>query len=72
MQQVIQLVYYQGLKYREAAEALEIPVGTVKSRLHAAVNRLSLLWDETHAKTRDGDPTELNSADHRDEPNWED
>ena len=40
MQQVIQLVYYQGLKYREAADALGIPVGTVKSRLHAAVQRL--------------------------------
>ncbi len=48
MQQVIQLVYYQGLKYREAAEALGIPVGTVKSRIHAAVNRLGLLWDESH------------------------
>lgn len=48
MQQVIHLVYYQGLKYREAAEALGIPVGTVKSRLHAAVNRLGLLWDESH------------------------
>lgn len=48
MQQVVQLVYYQGLKYREAAEALGIPVGTVKSRLHAAVQRLSLRWDDTH------------------------
>ncbi len=48
MQQVIELVYYQGLKYREAAEALGIPVGTVKSRLHAAVQRLGLIWDETH------------------------
>ena len=48
MQQVIQLVYYQGLKYREAADALGIPVGTVKSRLHAAVQRLGLLWEESH------------------------
>ena len=48
MQQVIQLVYYQGLKYREAAECLGIPVGTVKSRLHAAVQRLGLIWDDTH------------------------
>ena len=48
MQQVIQLVYYQGLKYREAAEVLGIPVGTVKSRLHAAVQRLGLHWDESH------------------------
>ncbi|QDT12960.1 RNA polymerase sigma factor [Planctomycetes bacterium K23_9] len=48
MQQVVHLVYYQGLKYREAAEALQIPVGTVKSRLHAAVQRLGQLWGETH------------------------
>ncbi len=48
MQQVINLVYYQGLKYREAADVLGIPVGTVKSRLHAAVQRLGILWDESH------------------------
>jgi RNA polymerase sigma-70 factor (ECF subfamily) len=53
MQQVIQLVYYQGLKYREAADVLGIPVGTVKSRLHAAVQRLGLLWDETHERSED-------------------
>jgi RNA polymerase sigma-70 factor (ECF subfamily) len=40
LKEVLILVYYQGLKYREAAEALEIPVGTVKSRLHAAIRRL--------------------------------
>lgn len=53
MQQVIQLVYYQGLKYREAAEALGIPVGTVKSRLHAAVQRLGLLWEESRQESDD-------------------
>jgi RNA polymerase sigma-70 factor (ECF subfamily) len=53
MQQVIHLVYYQGLKYREAADALGIPVGTVKSRLHAAVQRLGLLWDETRQRNED-------------------
>jgi RNA polymerase sigma-70 factor (ECF subfamily) len=30
----------QGLKYREISEILEIPVGTVKSRMNAAVNHL--------------------------------
>lgn len=40
LRQVILLVYYQGLKYREAAEVLNIPVGTVKSRLHAAIRKL--------------------------------
>jgi RNA polymerase sigma-70 factor (ECF subfamily) len=40
LRQVLLLVYYQGLKYREAAEVLSIPVGTVKSRLHAAIRKL--------------------------------
>lgn len=38
--QVLILVYFQGLKYREAADVLNIPQGTVKSRLHAAVQRV--------------------------------
>ena len=33
---VIELIEFQGLKYREAAETLGIPVGTVKSRMAAA------------------------------------
>jgi len=42
LQQVVQLVYYEGIKYREVAQILQIPVGTVKSRLHTAVKRLAL------------------------------
>jgi RNA polymerase sigma-70 factor (ECF subfamily) len=41
---VIHLVYYQGMKYREVAEVLEIPVGTVKSRLHSAIAKLTDVW----------------------------
>ncbi len=48
MHAVIQLVYYQGMKYREAAEVLEIPVGTVKSRLHAAIARLTDEWSQSN------------------------
>lgn len=44
----VDLVYYQGLKYREAAEVLSIPVGTVKSRLHAAILKLNEAWHQTH------------------------
>lgn len=44
MYSVIHLVYFQGLKYREAAEVLDLPVGTVKSRIHAAINRLGEIW----------------------------
>ena len=48
MHAVIHLVYYQGMKYREAAEVLDIPVGTVKSRIHAAINRLSDVWENSN------------------------
>lgn len=40
LRQVIILAYFQSLKYREIAEILDIPVGTVKSRLHTALNKL--------------------------------
>jgi RNA polymerase sigma-70 factor (ECF subfamily) len=47
LRQVVILAYYQGLKYREIAEILDIPVGTVKSRLHAALCRLQEAWAVT-------------------------
>ena len=47
LRSVITLVYYQGFKYREAAEVLAIPVGTVKSRMHAALQKLTELWHGT-------------------------
>jgi RNA polymerase sigma-70 factor (ECF subfamily) len=50
MRMVIQLVYYQGLKYREAAEIMAVPVGTVKSRLHAAIARLTEYWNESQGE----------------------
>ena len=47
LRQVLLLAYYQGLKYREIADILNIPVGTVKSRLHAALVKLQEVWAET-------------------------
>jgi RNA polymerase sigma-70 factor (ECF subfamily) len=47
LRQVLILAYYQGLKYREIAEILDIPVGTVKSRLHAALAKLQEAWSAT-------------------------
>lgn len=47
LRQVVLLAYYQGMKYREIADVLDIPVGTVKSRLHAALVKLQLAWAES-------------------------
>ena len=44
---VVNLIYYQGLKYREAADILNVPVGTVKSRLHSAILKLTEVWNST-------------------------
>lgn len=46
LRQAVLLVYFQGLKYQDAADALGIPVGTVKSRLHAAITKLTEEWNE--------------------------
>lgn len=46
LKQVVLLTYFQGLKYRDAADVLGIPVGTVKSRLHAALQKLAEAWGE--------------------------
>jgi RNA polymerase sigma-70 factor, ECF subfamily len=44
--QVVLLAYFQGMKYQDVAEILDIPVGTVKSRLNAAINKLKEIWGE--------------------------
>ena len=40
----------EQLDYQEIAEALRIPVGTVRSRLFAARQRFKLLWEEMEAE----------------------
>ncbi|MDQ2622864.1 MAG: sigma-70 family RNA polymerase sigma factor, partial [Actinomycetota bacterium] len=40
LRETLILAYHQDLKYREIADILKIPVGTVKSRLHAAMSKL--------------------------------
>ena len=48
LKQVVRLVFFRGLKYQEAADALSLPVGTVKSRMHAAIVKLRAIWSDTH------------------------
>ena len=47
LRSALTLVYNQGMKYREAADVLGIPVGTVKSRLHAALLKLNESWQQS-------------------------
>jgi RNA polymerase sigma-70 factor (ECF subfamily) len=51
LRDVLQLVYFQNMKYREAAETLGIPVGTVKSRVHGAILKLTEAWNEANSET---------------------
>ncbi len=46
----VALVYVEGYSYKEAAEVLDIPIGTVMSRLAAARSKLASRFDN---ETRD-------------------
>jgi RNA polymerase sigma-70 factor, ECF subfamily len=49
---ILMLGYYEQLPYADIAEILGIPIGTVKSRLHAAVTQFAKLWQgHTRAAT---------------------
>ena len=41
LRETVNLVYFEDLKYKDAADILQVPVGTVKSRLHAAMKKLA-------------------------------
>lgn len=45
---VVTLVDVDGLSYLEAAEVLNVPVGTIMSRLHRARRRLRTLLEHVH------------------------
>jgi RNA polymerase sigma-70 factor, ECF subfamily len=51
-QQLIQLAFYQGLKYADIAEILQIPLGTVKSRVFTAIRKLNEIWMRKEGESR--------------------
>lgn len=51
LQNAVRLVYFRGMKYRDAAKVMSVPVGTVKSRLHSAIQRLGQSWREVQPET---------------------
>ncbi len=44
LREILLLAYFQRLPYNQIAESLQIPLGTVKSRLHAAVAAFAKKW----------------------------
>ncbi|BBO36291.1 RNA polymerase sigma factor [Lacipirellula parvula] len=52
LRNAVNLVYFGGMKYRDAAKVMSVPVGTVKSRLHAAIQRLGQAWRDVQPASR--------------------
>ena len=44
LREILLLSYFQQMSYNQIAETLEIPLGTVKSRLHTAVAAFARTW----------------------------
>lgn len=45
-QEVIDLIYFQGFTHKEVQERLNIPLGTVKSRIRLAMKKLRSFFDD--------------------------
>lgn len=48
MREVLLLAYFHRFTYQETADLLGVPLGTVKSRLHAAVATFAQLWKQEY------------------------
>jgi RNA polymerase sigma-70 factor (ECF subfamily) len=55
LREILLLSYFQRLSYNQIAEALEIPLGTVKSRLHTAVATFARAWMAARIEDRSQD-----------------
>jgi RNA polymerase sigma-70 factor (ECF subfamily) len=47
LREILLLTYFQRFSYKQMAEILSIPIGTVKSRLHTAVGRFANFWKDS-------------------------
>lgn len=47
---LIELAFYEGYSHSELAELLNLPLGTVKTRLRMGMQKLRALWEESQEK----------------------
>ena len=55
--EILLLSYFQRLSYNQISETLNIPLGTVKSRLHAAVANFADAWQALASQRGDDEAT---------------
>lgn len=53
LREILILSYFSKFSYKQMAQILSIPIGTVKSRLHTAVNRFAEEWKATIGDQKD-------------------
>ena len=53
LREILILAYFNKFSYKQMAQVLGIPIGTVKSRLHTAVSRFAKDWKTTVAKRKE-------------------
>jgi RNA polymerase sigma-70 factor (ECF subfamily) len=73
LREILLLSYFQRLSYNQIADSLEIPLGTVKSRLHAAVASFAKAWMQARGHDEDfpTDHTDLKNTSRMDNANDE-
>lgn len=51
LREVLVMAYFHQFPYKDIAQMLSIPLGTVKSRLHAAVGTFAQLWEARYPQS---------------------
>lgn len=53
LREILVMAYFNQFSYKQMAEMLDIPLGTVKSRLHAAVGQFACMYKQRTEKESD-------------------